>query len=80
MNPLRKKVLIAVAALVVVALFFPPWRCAHPMNKASMGYHLIFSPPKDPNLWAGSEIDATRLIMELAAIGLVGFVVLKVVE
>lgn len=74
MNGLRNKVLIAGACLALLALALPPWQFAHPMMARATGYRPIFSPP------ANSKIDTTRLALELLAIGLLGFVVLKVME
>lgn len=46
MNGKQKKVLIAVAAVVLGMLLYPPFQWKGPGGSvASMGYHWIFAPP-----------------------------------
>jgi len=74
MNETQKKVLIAVAAVVLGMLLFPPFHLKVPQGDFSRGYHWLFAPPFQ------STVDTGTLITQWFGVLIIGGIVLIVLK
>ena len=78
MNKMQKKIMLGMAALIVAALIFPPYKI-YGLGTSSLaiidtGYAVIIALPDK------ATIDILTLLVEWIAICLVGFLLIKILE
>ena len=71
----EKHVVIGAVSVALAMLLFPPWQATVRNNVTiNLGYHFVGAAPEI------GAIDVVRLLIQLGIIGIVAFVVLKLIE
>jgi hypothetical protein len=68
MNKYQKYILMAVGAVLLLMLLYPPFQFVGPRGTLNKGYSFIASPPLNGN----ATVNVSQLLLQMLVVGVVG--------